>query len=467
MKRKTKLLPVIISILTLSALCFYGGCGNDGVTTFTAPTGPTGATGTTGVTGTTDLYSLRIDVAHGGQPVSGFTVTLNRLGASGEGNLEGTDSSGQGWYQFDNLSPGNYLGSISAENFETKVFNVTVPALNNQVSVTVGQWAHQDSGLTSGELRGVSFADPNNGWAVGYDYSSGPYIPLITHTSNGVDWTSQTPPAAPGLDFPLNDVDFPDTLNGWAVGNIVDPNNIYNPVIIHTGDGTNWAFQTVPDVVDPNAINTGEILYGVDFISSNTGWTVGGYKDPNTNNWHPVILNTTNGTTWNIQTPADPNDNYYLYDVDFVDSLTGWAAGDNKIIYTQDGGNTWVTQYTNSSFFLAVHFIDTARGWVLGRDGIFYTTDGGNTWNRMPDINILYAGGSSYDIFFTDSTTGWAVGGSIIHKSAGADWVIQDNIQGGEIAETLGLEFINSQRGWAVGYSGYIMPEPVILHYSE
>jgi len=216
MKRKTKLLPLLISILTLFALCFYGGCGDDGVSTFTAPTGPTGATGTTGLTGTTDLYSLRVDVTHGGQPVSGFTVTLNRLGASVEGNLEGTDSSGQGWYQFDNLSPGNYLGSISAENFETKVFNVTVPALNNQVGVTVGQWVIQDSGLTSGLLYKVSFADPNNGWAVGYDFSSGPYIPLITHTSNGVDWASQTPPPAPGMYFPLSDVDFPDTLNGWA-----------------------------------------------------------------------------------------------------------------------------------------------------------------------------------------------------------------------------------------------------------
>jgi len=468
--RKKKLLSLIISILSLSVLCFYGGCGDDGASTFTTATGPTGPTGTTGVTGATDLYSLRIDVTHGGQPVSGFTVTLNRLGASVEGNLEGTDSSGQGWYQFDNLSPGNYLGSVSAENFETKVFNVTVPALNNQVGVTVGQWVIQDSGLTSGRLYGVSFADPNNGWAVGTDSSSSPHIPLITHTSNGVDWASQTPPPAPGMYFPLNAVDFPDTLNGWAVGQTSTEASGYgtsSPAIIHTTDGTNWVFQTVPDVTNPADPNTGEVLNGVDFVSSTTGWAVGGYMDPITYNQHPIILNTTNGTTWNIQTPADPNDNYSLNDVDFVDSLTGWAAGSNKVIHTEDGGNTWITQYTTSSSFSAVHFIDTTRGWVIGPEGMFYTDDGGNTWNIMADVNSLNLAWYDWDIFFTDASTGWAVGQGIIHKSAGADWIIQGNIPGGGFSKLLCMEFINSQRGWAVGHAGYNPSQPVILHYSE
>jgi len=473
MKQKSHLLPVILLILTLMILCFYSGCGDSDGTTITIPSGSTGPTGSTGATGSADLYDLRIDVTHGGQPVPNFTVTLSRLGTSEEVPLEGADSSGQGWYLFEDLLPGNYNGKISASGFATTVFTVTVPAESNQIGVTIGQWTYQDSGLTQGNLRKVSFGDSNNGWAVGYyaDIMGGLTVPLITHTADGTTWTAQTPPAAPGLNFVLYDVSFPNNTSGWAVGQVSTGSSgsgISSPAIIHTPDGTNWAFQTVPEVIDPNAADTGEILNGVDFVSSTAGWAVGGYKDPNdTFNWYPIILRTTDGTTWNIQTPPDPNDSYALNDVVFIDPNTGWAAGSDRIIHTQDGGITWNTQF-QGLYFNSIHFIDGNTGWAQGGQGILRTTDGGNTWNRM-----VTSTGLSYttinDIFFVDANTGWAAGThTLVYKNAETDWVSQTDIQGGSFYLLSGLDFINPQRGWAAGYNtDYLASTPVILHYSE
>jgi len=267
--KKINLLPAITSVLALFILCLCVGCGDDGAQNLNFPAGPSGATGSTGVTGPENIYSLRIDVTHGGQPVSGFTISLERLGASEEEKLEGTDSSGPGWYQFDSLFPGNYKGTLQADNFETKIFNVAVPAQNNQVTVILGQWAQQDPGVSSGRLLGVSFPDPNNGWAVGVDYSSGTGIAIFSHTSNGTDWAMQTPPATTDSCY-FSGVSFPDATAGWAVGARTTAGNISDPAIIHTADGTGWAFQTVPPVIDPNATGTSELLNGIDFVNTTT-----------------------------------------------------------------------------------------------------------------------------------------------------------------------------------------------------
>ncbi len=68
-------------------------------------------------------------------------------------------------------------------------------------------------------------------------------------------WYWQSPYPQPNE---LHDVCFPDSLNGWAVGN--------QGTIIYTLDGGNsWDQQFFG--TDP--------LYGVWFINSNSGWIVG------------------------------------------------------------------------------------------------------------------------------------------------------------------------------------------------
>ncbi|MBI4722287.1 MAG: T9SS type A sorting domain-containing protein [Candidatus Stahlbacteria bacterium] len=66
--------------------------------------------------------------------------------------------------------------------------------------------------------------------------------------------------------------------------------------------------------------------------------------------------------------------------VDFVDSLNGWAVGDNGIILrTRDGGNNWTVKSSPVNDNLnKVCFIDTLNGWAVGDNGkiLHYTTMG-------------------------------------------------------------------------------------------
>ena len=459
MKKYIKIIPLLITIFAFMSLWFLGGCGDDGSTSFISPTGATGATG---ATGSTDLHSLRVNVSHAGQAVTGFSIALNRTGSTASSSIEGSDSSGQGWYEFDNLFPGDYKGTITSDEFETRYFDVTVPVTGNEVSFTMGQWNAQGTGLTGTPnyemwLSGISFGDSTAGWAVGGDYHTN--TPVITHTSDGETWAPQTPASDPNYPYGwLNDVSFADSTTGWAVGN--KTNGSYDdPMIMNTTDGSTWNVQTVPDVIDPNTTYTDEELLGVDFINTTTGWAVGHGSGTT------IILNTTDGSTWNIQTPpSDPNCSE-LYDVDFVDSQNGWAVG-SGILHTSDGGNTWTNQLPSYGYnFRCVHFIDSSRGWTAGyRTGIYTTTDGGTTWERTATEALV----SYYidSIYFTDEYTGWVTESSnnLAHKDIYSDWTEQHNIQGVGTPYLLDLFFIDSQNGWAAGYAG---DYPCIIHYTE
>lgn len=51
-----------------------------------------------------------------------------------------------------------------------------------------------------------------------------------------------------------------------------------------------------------------------------------------------------------------------------------------KILYTFNGGNTWITQKTVGGFFLEkVVFYGELNGWIVGHSGVtLQTSNGGN-----------------------------------------------------------------------------------------
>jgi hypothetical protein len=73
----------------------------------------------------------------------------------------------------------------------------------------------------------------------------------------------------------------------------------------------------------------------------------------------------------------------FLRSVAFVGSQ-GWACGRNgTIIRTPDAGVHWTLQPTNvDTTLFDIEFGDTLRGMVAGNSVVLYTTDGGNTWVR-------------------------------------------------------------------------------------
>jgi photosystem II stability/assembly factor-like uncharacterized protein len=156
-----------------------------------------------------------------------------------------------------------------------------------------------------------------------------------------------------------------------------------------------------------------------------------------------------------LQSPV----NITLRYLSFVDSLTGWAAGEaGTIIRTTDGGNSWEVQNsTVQTFIMDIFFVDENLGWALTLKDAFpfnsvilKTTNGGDEWTaeNFPDSSKLIR-----TIFFFDSLNGF-VGGSYIAQTSdgGNSWVeadIDSNMVSG--FPVYKFNFLNRQFGYACG----------------
>jgi photosystem II stability/assembly factor-like uncharacterized protein len=158
----------------------------------------------------------------------------------------------------------------------------------------------------------------------------------------------------------------------------------------------------------------------------------------------------------------------HLRAVHFVDSLTGWAAGDGGLLYrTTDGGRAWKPLTIGLSVSIArIFFVDWNTGWMLGdapgkesappQTVLLRTANGGRTWARQPLPGVL-------GFHFADARTGWAVGhdAALLKTSdGGAEWKQYEGIEkliGLPVESTTynfgfcDVHFIDGARGWAIG----------------
>ena len=159
-----------------------------------------------------------------------------------------------------------------------------------------------------------------------------------------------------------------------------------------------------------------------------------------------------------IESPTTDN----LISVEFIDSLTGWAASDSGlIIKTTDGGDSWTTQYNNDSLIIVnLCFLNDQFGIASATSSLYEpfgtyllkTTDGGNNWSsKYLRIGDAYVN----SISFIDSLTGFAVGypSFFLKTTDGGDsWraVHRDSSQyAGWPPET--VKFFSSTYGYACG----------------
>jgi len=298
------------------------------------------------------------------------------------------------------------------------------------ITVTEAKW----SILTkqNKDLKGISFVDNNNGWAVGYplliakttdggkswqyqlDGGSGKVTlsdgttfgadklksalkavyfvnagdkvmgwavgekGIILHSPDGDKWVSQNS----FIDDTLENVYFADANKGWAIGR-------NGTILITSNGGSTWSKQSYKDRT---------AFYGIYFLNKDTGWIVG---------QNATILSTTNGgNQWTIQ--VDPKQKSYLRDVFFVNQSKGWLVGTGGLIMnTTNGGQSWSVQVSKTiNNLFGVRFINENEGWIIGENGIVLRTrDGGKTWteNRV--------GTQSFSGISSPKTGGlWAIG---------------------------------------------------------
>jgi photosystem II stability/assembly factor-like uncharacterized protein len=297
-------------------------------------------------------------------------------------------------------------------------------------------WKPQKSGTEMG-LSSVAFPDATHGWAVGGDQV------ILATADGGATWAAQTPDTEHGLW--LNSVDFTDADHGWAVAG--------DGIIATTDGGATWVDQESGTEFGLNSIA---------FIDARHGWAVGD---------RGVIVTTNDGgVTWTAQSTevpypagsADFNSQYGFESVCFADADHGWAVGDGSILYgtpviysTSDGGANWTVQKVDVHEDLnGVFFTDSTSGWAVGVDGtVIATTDGGATWTAQAsgtDENLR-------SVAFVGKLHGWAVGwsGTIIATTdGGATWIAENS----RTKDSLNaVTFVNKTHGWAVGENGTIV----------
>ncbi len=240
-------------------------------------------------------------------------------------------------------------------------------------------------------LTGVSFINPLQGCAAGYDGT-------VLFTGNGGStWT----PAHINCGCHLHGVKF--------VGNraffIGSGGHIY-----HTDDfGASYYSYTT---------NTTVAFYSASFINLSLGWAVGGNGTIciyNGTGWTPQVTNTTVtfygvhaiGTTayavgelgtickyvGGVWVPQTSNTNVTFYGVAFVNPKCGYAVGENgTICRTRDGGATWVALNSGVNVNLrACKIISPKVAYCLGDDGVvLQTVDCGETWTQVNiDLNLI------------------------------------------------------------------------------
>ncbi len=150
-----------------------------------------------------------------------------------------------------------------------------------------------------------------------------------------------------------------------------------------------WSVQQVP---------TTRNLYYVSFVDTGTGWLAG----------DDGIFHTTNGGhDWYLQDPQP---------VDMTIALTRtncWAKNNTVLFHSTNEGISWTPVYLDS-FFVGIQiagrlcFVDSLNGWIPVSKGIgtsiLRTKDGGNTWVPY----LAQSVGALYDrCSFVDTSYGW------------------------------------------------------------
>ncbi|MEI6412607.1 MAG: PKD domain-containing protein, partial [Bacteroidota bacterium] len=68
----------------------------------------------------------------------------------------------------------------------------------------------------------------------------------------------------------------------------------------------------------------------------------------------------------------------------FIDDRRGWMSNSNSIYQTKDGGLNWIQLTGSPKYIDNIQFADSLHGWACGfQTGIYGTTDGGQTWTQQ------------------------------------------------------------------------------------
>lgn len=311
-----------------------------------------------------------------------------------------------------------------------------IAILNSTFYSQTSNWSVVQTPVTA-NLKNIFAIDSSNVWVAG---DSG-YI--LYSNDLGNNWTIQY--FKPN--YQINDIFFLDENNGWAIANgTEDQINVENFILSTTDGGLNWLSRRFrPDNV---------ILYSICFINQTKG-IVGGDNN--------ILKLTTNGGEDWIDLIRDSStfSNFPVRKIRFLNDSLGFAVGGiydrgGVIWHCTNGGFDWMTDSAYADPFFDMVFPDSQTVITLASDiersfpsAVFKSSDYGNSWFYR---EIPYYGVSN-GIDNRTETEIWGTYGRefIISSDKGENWLTVPTLDSIIVFD---IVFTDSMHGFAVGDSG-------------
>ena len=328
------------------------------------------------------------------------------------------------------MPPGNPWSNAKVETFKLWVANGAPKGEASPGDPDDEQpgWHPTNAPNAGSRYDDIWFISPEVGWAVNSDG-------LILHTEDsGVTWTQQfrTPIVGTRAVY-LRCISFGNSQTGW-VGTLTENYRMFET----DNGGINWKFVTnLPD-------NAPLAICGLYAVNESVVYASGSnypYKR------YParVMKTTDGGKTWTAMEMGEQASN--LIDIFFFDENHGFVVGGYSdkedpdpeknvpdysdvvpvVLYTEDGGNTWVNRVANLTFEPGewgwkIYFVNQNVGYVslesFNRGAVLKTTDGGQTWIRLP-INDPQGNVNLEGVGFITEDRGWVGGWGSADFTAG------------------------------------------------
>jgi len=287
---------------------------------------------------------------------------------------------------------------------------------------STARWDVQQSGVTD-DLLSVCFVDDQLGFASGRENT------IMRTTDGGRSWQRLLERDDHGSQF--NQVIFTGRNEGWVAsrGTLIhttDSGESWNaavklPKSLDFGFGSGWAIGSTWFTLEVPGTGTGvwrsddgcrswrlmgslprNHYENICFVDQQHGWVAGNFSQSS------IGFTSDGGKTWGF---VDQSVNNRNNEVKFANWTTGWTPGDSgtTMLATTDGGRTWNPQFTGQPGYKPIEGISVVSDrevFAATDEVVIHTSDGGKTWRSIGKFQAPVVAAIS----FPDPSHGWVVG---------------------------------------------------------